>query len=208
MKVVAINGSPRKDGNTASLLEIMAKELKLQGITVETLHVGGGTLRGCTACGYCKRSERNLCVFGDDMVNSSAAKMREADGIVLAAPAYYAGIPGTMKSFLDRVFFSSARYFKYKVGTAVTTARRTGGLDVLHQLQNYFSLAQTVTPPSQYWTVAYGLEKKEVFQDSEGIQTIRRNARSMAWLLEVIAAGRERVPLPTEEDRLMTNFIR
>ena len=150
MKVIAVNGSPREDGNTSAALKIMAEELKKEGITVETVNIGHLAVRGCTACGYCASSENNECVFKDDPVNETAAKIREADGFIIASPTYYAGIAGTMKSFLDRLFYSSSRHFKYKVAAAVTAVRRTGGIDTLHQLKNYLDLAQTVTPPSQY----------------------------------------------------------
>jgi multimeric flavodoxin WrbA len=211
MKVIAVNGSPNSDGNTATALEAMAEILKGRGIETETLQVGGQIVRGCVGCGYCGSSENNRCVFNDDVVNGFSEKMREADGIILGAPTYYAGIPGDMKSFLDRVFFSSSRYFRYKVGTAVAVVRRTGGIDALHQMMDFFSLAETVTPPSQYWMVAFGRDKKEVSRDAEGMQTIRKNARAMAWLLEMMAETKGKIPRPDEtagEKRIFMNFIR
>lgn len=208
MKVIAINGSPRKNGNTNQALKIMADELEQQGIEVEIIQIGHLNIHGCIHCGYCWTSEGNHCVFKDDIVNETAKKMREADGFILGSPTYYAGIAGTMKAFLDRVFFTSSDYFKYKVATSISVVRRAGGVDVVHQLNNYLNLAQTVVPPSQYWTVAYGMDKGEIIQDEEGIQTIRKNARSMAWLLKIIDAAKENIPVPAEEDHVMTNFIR
>jgi multimeric flavodoxin WrbA len=211
MKVVAINGSPHKDGNTAAALEVMAGILKEEGVDTEILQAGGRITRGCIGCGYCRTSENNECVFKDDAVNDFSVKMRAADGIILAAPTYYAGIPGDMKSFLDRTFYSGSSYFKYKVGTAVAVVRRAGGVDVVHQLMNYFNLAETVTPPSQYWTVAYGRDKREVLRDYEGMQTLGKNARAMAWLIKVIAASKDTIPAPDavkREERIFTNFIR
>lgn len=207
MKVIAINGSPRTNGNTAQALQVMADELKLEGVEVEILHVGIDDIHGCIACGYCRKSEGNYCVFKDDIVNEISRKMREADGFILASPTYYAGIAGTMKSCLDRIFYSSSRYFQYKVATSIAVVRRAGGVDVVHQLNNYLNLAQTVIPPSQYWTVAYGMNEGEIMEDGEGIQTLRRNAQSMAWLLKVIAHGKE-IPFPEHEKRVFTNFIR
>ncbi len=134
--------------------------------------------------------------------------MREADGFILGSPTYYAGIAGTMKAFLDRIFYTSSSYFKYKVATSVTAVRRAGGVDVVHQLNNYLNLAEIVIPPSQYWTVGYGAGKDEVMQDGEGVQTLRKNARAMAWLMRVIDAERDKIPYPEEEDRVRTNFIR
>ncbi len=208
MKVIAINGSPNKDGNTATALAAMAKILKEEGIETETIQVGGQKIHGCIGCAYCWTSPDNLCVFKDDIVNDAALKMRAADGLILGAPTYYAGIPGDMKSFLDRAFLSSSGYFRYKVGSCLTAVRRAGGVDVVHQLMNFFNLAETVTPPSQYWTVVYGMEKGEALQDAEGMQTIRKNARAMAWLLKVIDAAKGKIPLPQEEERAMMNFIR
>lgn len=208
MKVIAINGSPRKNGNTAQALQVMADELEKQGIKTEIIQIGHLDIHGCIACGHCFDSERNQCVFKDDIVNEAAAKMREADGFILASPTYYGGIAGTMKAFLDRVFYSSSKYFKYKVAASLAVVRRAGGVDVVHQLNNYLNLTETVIPPSQYWTIAYGRQKGEVLQDAEGIQTLRKNARAMAWLLKVIDAGKETIPLPEEETRVMTNFIR
>ena len=208
MKVIALNGSPKKDGNTACALRFMAEELKKDGIETEIIDIGHLTIHGCTACGYCASSENNECIFKDDLVNETAAKIREADGFILASPTYYAGVAGTMKSFLDRLFYSSSRHFKYKVATAVTVVRRTGGIDTLHQLNNYLALAQTVSPPSQYWTVVYGRSEGEMMKDLEGVQTIQKNARAMAWLIKVISEGKKNIPMPPEEKRVITNFIR
>jgi Multimeric flavodoxin WrbA len=208
MKVIAINGSPRKDGNTATALKLMKDEMENEGIDVEIIHVGSELIHGCVGCGKCRAAENNLCIFKDDLLNETALKMRAADGIILASPTYYAGIAGTMKSFLDRLFYTSSKYFKYKVGTSVTAVRRAGGVDVVHQLNNYLNLSEMIIPPSQYWMIGFGREKDEILQDKEGVQTIQKNARSMAWLMKIVKAGKETVPLPKEEQRVMTHFIR
>lgn len=208
MKVIAINGSPRVGGNTTMALKAMTDELERQGVETETIQIGKMNIRGCIACGHCRSSESNRCVFQDDGVNDIAQKMREADGFILGCPTYYAGIPGTMKSFLDRVFYSSTRYFRLKVATSCAVVRRAGGVDVVHQLNNYLNLAQTVIPPSQYWTIAYGRDKGEVAGDGEGMQTLVKNAASMAWLLKLIEAGKGTVEPPQDEPRVMTSFIR
>ena len=210
MRVVGINGSPRKDGNTFLALEEMSNQLKKEGIQVEIVHVGADSIRGCIGCGYCTTSEENLCVFKDDIVNETIQKLREADGIIFGSPTYYAGIAGTMKSFLDRVFFtnSAAQKFKHKIGTSVGIARRAGAVDVVHQLNNYFSLAEMVVPQSQYWNIAFGLKKGEVLEDLEGMQTLRKNASAMAWLLKMKESTEGSVKLPLREDRVATHFIR
>lgn len=208
MKVIAINGSPRKNGNTALALKAMTDELERQGIETETIQIGQQSIHGCIACGHCGKSEGNRCVFGDDSVNEIAQKMRDAEGFILGCPTYYAGIPGTMKSFLDRVFYTSSRYFRGKVATSAAVVRRAGGVDVVHQLNNYLNLAQVVIPPSQYWTIAYGRLPGEAAGDGEGMQTLTKNARSMAWLLKLIEHGKDALPLPEDEPKIMTSFIR
>ena len=208
MKVIAINGSPHKNGNTTLALKAMTDELERQGIETETIQIGQLSMHGCIACGHCSKSEGNRCVFSDDPVNEIAQKMRDSDGFILGCPTYYAGIPGTMKSFLDRVFFTSSRYFRGKVATSAAVVRRAGGVDVMHQLNNYLNLAQVVIPPSQYWTIAYGRLPGEVAGDGEGMQTLTKNARSMAWLLKLIEHGKDVLPLPEDEQRIMTSFIR
>ena len=208
MKVIAINGSPRTNGNTSTALRAMTDELERQGIETETIQIGKQSIHGCIACGHCSKSEGNRCVFADDGVNEITQKMRNADGFILGCPTYYAGIPGTMKSFLDRVFFTSSRYFRGKVATSAAVVRRAGGVDVMHQLNNYLNLAQVVIPPSQYWTIAYGRLPGEAAGDGEGMQTLTKNARSMAWLLKLIEHGKDVLPLPEDEQRIMTSFIR
>lgn len=208
MKVIALNGSPHKNGNTYQALRIMADELEKEGIETEIISIGGQNIHGCIACGYCATSENNQCVFKNDCVNEVVAKMKEADGFILGSPTYYAGIAGTMKAFLDRAFYSSSSYFRYKVATSVATVRRAGGVDVMHQLNNYLNLAETILPPSQYWTIGYGAAEGEVQQDGEGLQTLRKNARAMAWLLKVTEEGKKNIPVPQNEEHIFTNFIR
>ena len=205
MKVIAINGSPRKNGNTATVLQLMTGELEKEGIAVGTIHAGKEKIRGCISCWHC--IEAGECVFKDDIVNESVAKIADADGFIIASPTYFGGIAGTMKAFLDRTFFSGRRKLRYKVGTTLAVVRRTGGQDVQHQLMNYLMLAETIVPPAQYWTVVHGANPGEALQDGEGIQTMKRNAQAMAWLMKVMAAGTN-IPRPADEDKIMTNFIR
>lgn len=206
MKVIAINGSPRKNGNTEILLKIMNEEFLKENIEMEIVNIGADNIHGCIACGYCGEHEK--CVFKDDKVNEVSKKIIEADGFILAAPTYYGGIPGTMKSFLDRLFFSSMGKFRNKVATAVSVARRAGELDTLHQLINFLNLSEVILPPSQYWTGVYGMNKGEVLEDKEGIQTIRKNIRGMIWIMKMIDETKGKILPPSTEDREMTNFIR
>ena len=208
MKVIAINGSPRKNGNTFFALSKMAEELEKEKIETTIIQVGSQKIRGCMGCGACFQAENNHCSITDDMLNNTSDLIREADGLILGAPTYYAGIAGTMKSFLDRLFYTSTKYFQYKVGASVSIARRAGAVDVVHQLNNYFNLAKMIISPSQYWTVAFGAAQGEAEKDDEGIQTIQRNAQAMAWLLKMIDATKDTIPAPVHEGRARTNFIR
>lgn len=207
MKVIAINGSPRKKSNTEAILQEMAKELETAGIKTEIIQVGDKAIRGCTSCCYCW-ADGNACVIDDDCVNEIAQKISEADGLILGAPTYYAAIPGTMKCFLDRLFFSSNDILKFKVATVAATVRRAGAVNTVNQLKNFLDLAEAITPPSKYWEVVYGQQPGEALRDSEGLQTVRMNARAMAWLMKAVEDGKKRYPLPPEEERARMNFIR
>lgn len=204
MKVLAINGSPHKNGTTAAALGIVADELKAQGIETEIIRLGTKPLQGCTGCGGCRKTEGNLCIY-DDIVNECILKSREADGLLLATPVYYAGIAGTMKCFLDRLFFAGSD-LSYKVGAAFCVLRRSGGIDVFHQLYNYMNLANMVLTPSQYWNVAHGTSGEELMEDKEGVRILRAIGRNMAWLLKVVENGKE-LPKPDLGPREWTNFI-
>jgi multimeric flavodoxin WrbA len=209
MKVIAVNGSPRNDSNTLQALMLMADELKKDNIETEILSIGKDNIHGCHGCGYCFKSEGNHCAITQDCLNSSADKIRAADGLILGAPTYYAGIAGAMKCFLDRLFYTSRQYLKAKVGTSIAVARRSGAVDTIHQLNNFLTLAEMVIAPSQYWPVVFGMEQGEIFQDAEGLQTLRKNARAMAWLLKIINATKSTIPFPLSiERRARTNFIR
>lgn len=209
MKVIAINGSPRKNGNTARIIETMFAELQNAGVETEVFHVGAKSdVRGCMACGYCATSENNLCVIKNDGLNDIGLAMRAADGFILGSPTYYGGIAGSMKAFLDRLFFAHSRYFSHKVAAVAAAVRRSGGVEVVHQLHNYLLLSQTITPPSRYWMAVHGMLEGEADQDAEGLQTARENARNMAWLLRLLEAGKDTVPPPETERKVMTNFIR
>ncbi|HEX2927014.1 MAG TPA: flavodoxin family protein, partial [Ruminiclostridium sp.] len=140
---LAINGSPHKNGCTYTAIKLMADQLEKEGIEVEILHVGNQIIRGCTACNSCSRSTDRKCVFNDDIVNEVIEKTKEIDGIIIGSPVYYSGIAGTMKSFMDRLFYSGA-HLQYKVGTALVSLRRSGGVDAFHQMNNYFNLAHTI----------------------------------------------------------------
>lgn len=208
MKVIAVNGSPRKEGNTHIVLEKMAEELAKQNIETEVVHVGAGKVQGCTGCFGCIESPEALCVIDNDGVNEAAKKLRQADGIILGAPTYYGGIPGSMKAYLDRLFFPSTEMMANKVSTAFVIHRRSGGDDALHQLHNYLRVNHTIIAPQKYWLIVHGMHIGEVVRDIEGMQNITENAKSMAWLIRLIDASRGKIDPPPLAPRIATNFIR
>lgn len=205
MKVLLINGSPKSNGNTALSLREMENIFLNEGIEVETVHVGNKAIRGCVACGHCYRN--NKCAF-DDIVNETAPKFEECDGIVVASPVYYASANATLSAFLDRLFYSTGFDKTMKVGAGVVVARRGGLSSTFDQLNKYFAISGMPIASSQYWNSVHGGAPGEAEQDEEGLQTMRTLARNMAFLIKSISLGKEKFGLPEKEKHKFTNFIR
>ena len=205
MKVLLINGSPRKDGNTAIALNEMIKVFESQGIETELLHIGGKDIRGCIACGKCR--QLGHCVF-DDIVVQASQKLAEADGIVVGSPVYYAAANGTVVSFMDRLFYSNSADLRMKVGAAVSVARRGGQTTTFDQLNKYFTISGMPVASGQYWNGVHGAAPGEAENDSEGLQQMRTLAANMAFLMKSIALGKEKFGLPEKEKPQRMNFIR
>lgn len=205
MKVLLINGSPRKGGNTSIALKEMERVFHQDGIETESVQVGNQDIRGCIACMACKKNGR--CVF-DDQVNETAPKFEGADGLVIACPVYYASANGTLVSFLDRLFYSTPFDKTMKVGAAVAVARRGGNSATYDELNKYFSISGMPIATGQYWNAVYGREKGEAKEDAEGLQSMRTLARNMVFLMKSIALGKEQFGLPQREEFQRTNFIR
>ena len=205
MKVLLINGSPRVGGNTSIALGEMEKIFQQEGIQVETVQVGNKAIRGCVACLSCM--EKGKCVF-DDLVNETAPKFAEADGLVIASPVYYASANGTLISFIDRLFYRTPFDKTMKVGAAVAVARRGGVSATYDELNKYFAISGMPIATGQYWNAVYGREKGEAAQDEEGMQTMRTLARNMVFLMKSIALGKEQYGVPQREPFQRTNFIR
>jgi multimeric flavodoxin WrbA len=210
MKVIAINGSPHKDGNCARAIGRLGDALGKSGIALEAVHVGDKAIRGCTACGSCGKRGDGKCVFADDPVNETVAKMAAADGIVLAAPVYYSGVAGTMKSFLDRAFYvaGAGALYRHKVGAALVAVRRSGGSSTLDCLNHYLSYSEMIVATSNYWDIVHGRLPGELEQDAEGLQIIDVLAGNLAWLLKMREATRESLPPPQRAAKIMTSFVR
>lgn len=205
MKVLIINGSPRKDGNTSIAIREMVKIFEKESIDAEVVQVGAESVRGCIACGRCAETEK--CVF-NDVVNELAPKFEEADGLVVASPVYYASANATLIAVLDRLFYSSHFDKTMKVGASVVCARRGGCSATFDELNKYFTISNMPIASSQYWNSIHGRGQGEAEMDEEGKQTMRVLARNMIFLMRSIQLGKEKYGLPESEEHAWTHFIR
>ena len=209
MKVVAFNGSPRKEGNTYHAIKMVAEELEKEGIEVEIVQVGDKAIRGCMGCNGCMKNRDEKCVIAGDEVNAWIQKMKAADGIIIGSPVHYAAIGGAMKSFLDRAFYvANLGFLRHKVGAAVVAVRRSGGVTTFNQLNNYLNYTEMLIPGTNYWNVIHGFAPGEAKQDAEGCQIMRVLGQNMAWLLKLVEHGKGAVAEPAGERKILTNFVR
>jgi len=209
MNVVMINGSPKEQGNTAFALSTVAKVLEEQGIRTERINIGRDPLHGCIGCGTCAKQQNRQCRFTDDPVNGWLQTMLGADGLVIGSPVYYAGINGALKAFLDRAFFvatANGRLFRHKAGAGVVAVRRAGSVTAFEQLNKYFSISEMFIPTGNYWNEIHGRLPGEADGDEEGKQSLRVLGANMAWLLKLIEHGKNAVPAPAMEEKIMTNL--
>lgn len=206
MKIVAINGSPHKGGSTYNALHVIEQECARLGAEFEIIQVGNKEMRGCIACGHCYTAHK--CVFNDEFFEQTTQKMVEADGIILGSPVYYAGIAGSMKSFLDRAFYVNGSLFRHKVGFSFGVARRDGGITTFDQLNKYFLISEMWVSPSSYWLSVHGGGGEEVLSDEEGMDTLKIAMQNMAWMIQMKEATKDTVPPPEKVKKNMTNFIR
>lgn len=205
MKVLMLNGSPRVNGNTSTALAEMEKVFKAEGIEVELVQVGNMNVRGCIACGSCRKNGK--CVF-DDVVNELAVKFDECDGLVVASPVYYASANATLIAVLDRLFYSAPVNKMMKVGASVVTARRGGMSATFDELNKYFTISNMPIASSRYWNSVHGAAPGEAAKDIEGLNVMRTLARNMSFLMKSIALGKEKYGLPELEEGTPMNFIR
>ena len=205
MKVLLINGSPKANGNTAYALNQMAEVFADQGIEAEIIHVGNKAIRSCVDCHGCAKSGK--CVF-DDIVNETAPKFQEADGIVVGSPVYYASANATVVAFLTRLFHSTHFDKRMKVGASVAVARRGGCSSTFDELNKFFTISGMPVASSHYWNSIHGGAPGEAAQDEEGVVTMRNLAKNMAFLMKSIQLGKEAFGLPEYDPRKVTNYIR
>ena len=206
MKVLLINGSPRQKGNTSVALAEIAKTLEKDGIDSEIVWIGNKPIRGCIACGQCKRKP-GACVFNDDVCNEISGKFAEADALVIGSPVYYGQPNGALLAIIQRSFYSNGSAISGKPAAAVAVCRRGGASAVFDTLNMPFQMMSMPLVTSQYWSIVYGMNPGEAALDTEGMQTMRTLAHNLAWLLKATGG----VPAPgkaSDEPWGMMNFIR
>lgn len=206
MKILILNGSPRKNGNTSVAVSQMEKVFIKNGIETEIIQVGAMEVSGCKACGYCFKNGK--CAIDDIVNNELAKKFEECDGMVIASPVFYAAANGALISILNRLFYSTKFDKRMKVGASVAVARRGGCSTTFDQLNKYFTICGMPIASSQYWNSVHGRTVGEAEEDGEGLQTMRTLAENMTFLIKSIALGKKEFGLPEKEDPIRTNFIK
>ena len=207
MKVLMINGSPHQHGCTDKALQIIAEELKEQGVDIEIVWLGNGAVRGCIGCGGCKNAGK--CVFDDDPVNGIGEKVKTADGYIFGAPVHYSSPNGAMVSAMDRLFYAFGGYMQFKPAASVVSARRAGTTASYDVLNKYVGINNMITVPSTYWNMVHGNSAEEVLKDIEGVCIMRAIASNMAWLLKLLENAKgTNLEKPKIIPKQKTNFIR
>ncbi len=208
MKVLAINGSPKNNGNTATAINVMKEVFEAKNIELEMVTIGGETVHGCIGCNRCYKEPKARCEAFDDVVNEVLAKAEDVDAIIFGSPVYFSSMNGTMKSFLDRFFYAgnAKAIFKHKIGAAVVAVRRTGGSETFFDLMKFLTYAQMIIPTSTYWNVIHGRTPGEAIQDEEGVQTMQTLADNMAYMMEVMKESK--VEPPVQRKKVYTHFVK
>ncbi len=207
MKVLTFNGSPNTDGCTSRALTEIEQTLHACGIETERINIANKDVRGCIDCGFC--ATHGKCVF-DDIVNHTAAKLAEADGIVIGTPIYYAHSNGQVLAFLDRLFHSTSGTVDktMKVGAAVMSSRRAGSTSAMDEINKYFAVSSMPIVSSTYWNEVHGHTADDVEKDAEGLQTMRNLATNMAFLIKAIADRKQKEGrVPAQERGHKTSFL-
>jgi multimeric flavodoxin WrbA len=189
MKVIAFNGSVRKEGNTAILLNLVLDELKAEGIETELYSLAGKPIQGCIACFKCFEKKNRRCNVEKDIINECIQKMDEADGILLGSPTYFADVSAGMKALIERcgmVGGANNKMYRRKVGASVVAVRRAGAIHVFNSLNYFFTINEMIIPGSTYWNIGIGRQPGEVNSDAEGVQTMKNLGKNMAWLMKKI----------------------
>lgn len=191
MKVVAINGSARKEGNTAAMIGMVFRELNKEGIETELIELSGKNIRSCLACYKCFEYKNRKCIIDNDILNEIIEKMSVADAIILGSPTYFANVSSEIKSLIDRaglVGIANDYLFARKVGAAVVAVRRAGSVNVFDAINKFFFINQMIVPGSVYWNMGIGSLPGDVNNDEEGVRTMSVLGKNMTWLLNKIDA--------------------
>ncbi len=206
MKVLVINGSPHLHGCTDRALREVEDTLHQNGVETERVEVGNIALRGCVGCNFC--NEHGRCVF-NDLVNETAPKFAEANGLLVGSPVYYAGANGQLLAFLDRLFYSTSGAFdkSMKLGAAVLSSRRAGSTSAFDEINKYFSISAMPVVSSTYWNEVHGFTAQDVEADLEGLQTMRNLGKNMAFLMKAIEVAAKEKGIPSQERGTFTNFM-
>lgn len=203
MKVLIINGSPRPNGCTSRGLKEVEKVLNDEGIATKFVNIAGAVIPGCVACGYC---EKHGECFRKDIVNELVRELKDADGLLIGTPVYYAGSNGSLLSLLDRMFYSKGFPCTMKVGAAIASSRRAGSNTALDEIEKYFSISGMPIVTSTYWNEVHGFSSEDVEKDLEGLQTMRNLGRNMVFLMKAIALGKQEYGIPEQEKGCFTSF--
>ncbi|HDS02549.1 MAG TPA: flavodoxin family protein [Firmicutes bacterium] len=196
MKVIGINSSPREKGNTYLMMNRFMTKLEKQGIETEIIHIGGKWIRGCQGCNACRQMKNERCAI-DDELNAVIPKLKEAQGLILGAPTYYADVPAEMKAFIDRagrVTGANGRMLERKLGAAVIAVRRGGAIHAFDTINHFFLISGMIVPGSSYWNMGIGRDAGDVLEDDEGLATMDRLADNFSWLLKKIGGNCEEKP--------------
>jgi len=204
MKVLLINGSPHKEGNTNVALSEVATVLEKEGVATEIVSIGTKAIQGCIACNKCQ--ETGVCVFNDEPYRTIREKLQQADGVIIGSPVYFAGPNGMLCALLDRLFYSCRSALLYKPAASVAICRRGGASATFDRLNKYFTITNMPVVSSQYWNSVHGRRPGEAVQDLEGLQIMRTLGRNMAWLLKNI--HQNGLQVPEAEQTIRTDFIR
>lgn len=189
MKVVAFNGSPRANGNTAALIRYVFEELEKEGIVTKLVQLGGQNIHGCRACYRCVQNRDKKCAYDDDILNGCIGEMLAADGIIIGSPTYYSNVSSETKALIDRaglVTGVNGHLLKRKAGAAVVAVRRAGATNTFDAINKFFLISEMIVPGSSYWNLGIGREPGAVKEDQEGLDTVRVLGQNLAWLLKKI----------------------
>jgi len=191
MKVIGINCSPRKGGNTEILIKEVFKSLERNGVKTEFVQIGGKKVNGCIACMKCRKAKDGQCHQDNEVLNRCMKKMAEADGIIIGSPTYFSDLSTEAKALIDVSGYAlrgAGNPLKKKLGAAVVSVRRAGGIHVFDSINHFFLINEMIIPGSSYWNIGIGREKGEVLKDEEGMETMRKLGENMAWLLKRLKA--------------------